>query len=411
VTAVPTECSPSGSGPADPSAFGRPETAPSGPGPLALAGLASLAGGVIHAAAIGVHAEHRAAARTFAVLALLQLGWGVLALVGRRRSLALLGLVVNGAALGGWVLAKTRGISFVDGLGEVEGIQWPDALAAAAAAAAALAAARVLLIGPAARRLPRPALGVVGVGFAAVSLVGMGLSGTHSHAGSEGHVHTGAGEAAAGESASADGHTHAVVATPYDPTKPIDLGGTAGVTPEEQARAENLIAVTLADLPRYADQATAIADGFHSIGDGFTGYEHLINWAYISDDHELDPDYPESLVYSTAGGKKTLVSAMFMLSPGTTLDDVPDLGGALTQWHIHDDLCFSDDPKAPQVAGVTSVGGECRAPLVKLKPVPMIHVWIVSNPCGPFAALEGTGAGQIKEGEERLCDSAHGHGA
>lgn len=38
----------------------------------------------------------------------------------------------------------------------------------------------------------------------------------------------------------------------------------------------------------------------------------------------------------------------------------------------------------------------------------MIHVWTVSHPCGPFAALEGVGAGQIHEGEERLCDHAHG---
>jgi hypothetical protein len=34
----------------------------------------------------------------------------------------------------------------------------------------------------------------------------------------------------------------------------------------------------------------------------------------------------------------------------------------------------------------------------------MIHVWIVGNECGPFASLEGVGAGQLNEGEERLCD-------
>ncbi len=38
----------------------------------------------------------------------------------------------------------------------------------------------------------------------------------------------------------------------------------------------------------------------------------------------------------------------------------------------------------------------------------MIHVWTVAHPCGPFAALEGIGAGQIKPGETRLCDHAHG---
>ncbi|HEX9259076.1 MAG TPA: hypothetical protein VF855_06015, partial [Acidimicrobiales bacterium] len=197
---------------------------------------------------------------------------------------------------------------------------------------------------------------------------------------------------------------------PYDPTKPIDLSGVAGVTPEQQAAAENVIAVTLADLPKFSDPAVAERAGFHSIGDGFTGYEHYINWSYIDDDHVLDPDFPESLVYRIEGGSKKLVSAMFMLPSGTTLDDVPELGGPLTQWHIHDNLCFTDDPVAPRVAGVTSNNGPCNPPLVRKTPVPMIHVWIVPHPCGPFAALEGAGAGQIKPGEERLCDTAHGSG-
>ena len=48
---------------------------------LAVSGLASLGAGAIHAAAIGVHAEHKPAAVTFVILAALQIGWGVLALV------------------------------------------------------------------------------------------------------------------------------------------------------------------------------------------------------------------------------------------------------------------------------------------------------------------------------------------
>ena len=38
----------------------------------------------------------------------------------------------------------------------------------------------------------------------------------------------------------------------------------------------------------------------------------------------------------------------------------------------------------------------------------MIHVWIQKHPCGPFAALEGVGAGQVKPGETAACDHAHG---
>ena len=38
----------------------------------------------------------------------------------------------------------------------------------------------------------------------------------------------------------------------------------------------------------------------------------------------------------------------------------------------------------------------------------MVHVWLENQACGPFAALEGIGGGQIAEGETVNCDHAHG---
>jgi hypothetical protein len=209
-------------------------------------------------------------------------------------------------------------------------------------------------------------------------------------------------------------HTHAAAVVPpkpYDPTQPIDLGGVAGVTPEQQAAAENLVALNVVRLPQWSDYKVAEAAGYHSIGDGLTGFEHFIKWDSINDDVALDPDHPESLVYSPQpDGSKKLVSAMYFLPDTVTLKDVPNIGGALMQWHIHDNLCFTDDPVAPLVRGVTDTAGNCRAPLIKFTPAPMIHVWITPNKCGPFAALEGIGAGQVADGQTRLCDTAHGSG-
>jgi hypothetical protein len=211
----------------------------------------------------------------------------------------------------------------------------------------------------------------------------------------DGHGSTAAGDVAASR--------------PYDPNLPIDLGGVEGVTPQQQAFAENLVGATVRDLPQWSDPAVAEAAGFRSIGDGLTGHEHYIQWDWIDDDVWLDPDFPESLVYEPQpDGTKKLVSAMFMLRTDTPLADVPDWGGTLMQWHIHDDLCFTDDPDAPQVGSVTTAAGTCSPPLVKFAPAPMIHVWIVPHACGPFAALEGVGAGQILDGEQRWCDTAHG---
>jgi hypothetical protein len=226
---------------------------------------------------------------------------------------------------------------------------------------------------------------------------------------------TGMGQAAVSEAERVDlchddhGHGEAPTPKPYDPTQPIDLSGFEGVTPEQQAAAENLIAITLIRLPQWADYRVAEAAGFHSIGDGATGHEHFINWDWINDDVWLNPDFPESLVFEPQpDGSRKLVSAMFMLPDTMALDEVPDIGGALMQWHIHDNLCFTLDPVAPRVAAVTGSGGPCPAGTVAFPPSPMIHVWITSHPCGPFAALEGVGAGQIAAGEERLCDHLHG---
>jgi hypothetical protein len=198
---------------------------------------------------------------------------------------------------------------------------------------------------------------------------------------------------------------------PYDPTKPIDLGGEPGVTPAEQARAEQLVRDTLRDLPRYASPATAYAAGYRTIEDGATGTEHFVKWAYINDGHILDSQYPESLVYQWRNGVETLVSAMYILPFGTRFADAPDVGGALTQWHVHSNLCLVDNPSDPLqkvIGGFIGPGETCPAGSTDAGTTPMLHVWIVANPCGPFAPLEGLEAGNPPPGQTPLCDRGHG---
>jgi hypothetical protein len=199
----------------------------------------------------------------------------------------------------------------------------------------------------------------------------------------------------------------ATTVKPFDPKQPIDLGGEPGVTHAEQMRAEKLLRTTLADIPKYHDPAAAQAAGYRSIGDAATGDEHYVKWSYVNDGHILDPKKPESLVYEWRNGKQSLVAAMYMLPFGSHFTDIPDVGGALTQWHVHKDLCLTNDPQQKVVAGLTSVDGACPPGTAKAGDTPMLHVWIVPNPCGPFAALEGIGAGQVPAGQTRLCDTAH----
>jgi hypothetical protein len=621
-----------------------------------LAGLASLGAGAIHAAAIGIHAEHATLARLFVAVAAAQLAAGLVMLVKGGRAAAAGTALVNAGAVAAWAVTRVRGISWIEGLEQSEAPQFADTACAALGAVAAAAAVVALVRGqtrPAAARLGVPAVAV-----GALTVVAMMYGGTHVHSHDDGHAtsaagaeHTHGDEAAAtdgeaaatdghahtddaaatGEAAATDGHAHtddaaatdghahpddtagvsaamwprpwdpsqpidfsgvpgvtrrqegraerlaartlevlpakfadvnalpalgfhyigddhfldpnypeslvyrvdgdqrelvsamyiaketslddpklvryggplmqwhvhlnlcwaindqgvptvvavtddhggtcptgsvnaggenpmvhvwvaphecgpfaaleghgagqadaaagqrtdqcgaghdhggqsgtgaAAAPVPYDPRKPIDLSGVEGVTPRQQAFAENLVATNVVRLPQWSDPAVAEAAGFRSIGDGGTGHEHYIQWDWINDDVWLDPDAPESLVYEPQpDGSKKLVSAMYMLPEDMGLDKVPNYGGQLMQWHIHNDLCFTDDPEAPQVAGLRSPNGTCQPPLVALAQSPMIHVWITPHPCGPFAALEGVGAGAIREGEERWCDHAHG---
>jgi hypothetical protein len=195
---------------------------------------------------------------------------------------------------------------------------------------------------------------------------------------------------------------------PFDPTKPIDLGGTPGVTPAEQHRAEQLLRATIVDLRKFPTPAQAIAAGYRSIGDSLTGDEHYVKWSDVDDGHILDPTRPESLVYENRNGTQQIAAAMYMLPFGSRFTDAPDVGGALTQWHVHEDLCLTDNATQKTLAGFVAVNGQCAPGSSKAGAMPMLHVWVVPNPCGPFAALEGVGAGQVPTGQTRLCDTAHG---
>jgi hypothetical protein len=421
-------------------------------GDLAIAAAASLGAGAIHAAAVGVHNEHAQAVRLFVAIAVFQLAWGALALTRNSRLIAAVGALGNAGLIGGWLLAKTSGISFIDGLETSEPAQFADTLAAVFAAVAVIGVLLATFSTIVRSRHTIATVALVAIGV--LTVPGMVRAGSHSHAGhdeaSAAHDHSTAAATdeaathdhstdaaaapadtahshgdeaaetgdivAAGDEAAAHDHGAPAVVPPkpYNPTQPIDLSGVEGVSLEQQAEAENLIAITLLRLPKFADVKVAESLGWQSIGDGLTGHEHYINWDLINDDDVLNPDMPESLVYeiNRETGDKTLVSAMFMYPESYTLDTVPSVGGELIQWHIHNNLCFTSDPEvsdeAPLVRGITNADGTCDAPLFKLGESPMIHVWITPHPCGPFAALEGAGAGQVKPGEEHACDHAHG---
>jgi len=367
----------------------------------------------MHLEASGVHGAF------FLTIAWLQLAFALAVTFRPSRLVYLVGAALNAGIIGVWLISRTVGIS-----GDIEPWGFADSVAAGLELVMVLGSLAVL-----AHVAPRLQYRTTtsGVAFGASALAVTALvsasmipslsehsAGGHNHGGTEAAhsetaahsdtSHTTHSDNSTGSSKAMAGMEHAV-AVAYDPNKPIDLGGTSGVSPKQQAEAENIVSATLLGLPQWADPNVALGKGFRSIGDGGTGTEHFINTEYMNDDTILDPNKPESLVWDVKDGKRTLAAAMYMTKPGTPLNEVPKMGGKLMQWHIHDNLCYTPEGK---VAALTDAQGNCPAGLIKPQNTPMIHVWIRTNKCGPFAALEGIGAGRIADGEARLCDMAHG---
>jgi hypothetical protein len=128
------------------------------------------------------------------------------------------------------------------------------------------------------------------------------------------------------------------------------------------------------------------AAGFESIGDAGTGFEHYVNWTFYNDGIEMDPNRIESVVLQKLPtGQWIAASAMYILNPGKTMSQVPEIAGSLTVWHDHQNLCW--DSTFRRLAGVL-VNGTCTGGTFAPTP-PMLHVWMTPQVCGPFTGTEG----------------------
>ena len=390
---------------------------------IVIAGLASIAAGAIHGGAIGLHAEHPQLARIFIVVTLAQLAWGLSALLRPQQWLLPVGVVINGAAVGGWIATRIVGISWIDGLEVRESPQLADSLCAGLGIVAATVALAALLVGE--RELPQVRLALPSFAILLLTLPAMwnGAAHVHSEGGMAHADDHGAAEAGHHDPATtpieqvvteipAGEPTFAAWPRPYDPDLPLDISNVANVSAEQESRAKALIELTQRELPTWADYQTALDGGWQSIGDGSTGFEHFIKRELIQDDKFLDPTAPEALVYKVEGAKRTLVSVMFIAKTGVTVDDpsLTDYAGGLIQWHSHDNLCWRNNAQGvPVIAGLTDGAGNCPPGSARAgSNNAMVHVWITPHLCGPFAALEGAGAGRSNVSDAERVDLCHG---
>lgn len=160
-------------------------------------------------------------------------------------------------------------------------------------------------------------------------------------------------------------------------------GGTAvPATPEQKAESDSLLTATRKAIGGYADEAAARAAGFRPIQRPTSRYVHYVNFAYLADTNVLDPNRPESLVYRSTADGPVLEAAMYILP--SVDSPIPDVGGLAQSWHRHDNLCFST--ATAMIVGVNDAG-PCPVGSVNQVTPPMLHVWTVDRPGGPFSGL------------------------
>jgi hypothetical protein len=165
-------------------------------------------------------------------------------------------------------------------------------------------------------------------------------------------------------------------------------------TPEQKAAAAQLYAETRAAILKYQDPKVAYAAGYRPGGPSNMPSTHWMNQGFVDAGYVMDPHRPQGLVYANSKHGPVLLGAMFQMKRIGEFG--PDRGGPLTAWHQHENICVT--PIGLEFSLMTPFA-TCPLGAIDVSVPPMLHVWIVDNPGGPFAV-------DIDEGVVKSIDRA-----
>jgi hypothetical protein len=156
-------------------------------------------------------------------------------------------------------------------------------------------------------------------------------------------------------------------------------GDPVVVTASELVAAAQLVDAVREGTARLSDVRAAEAEGYRPLPVGSRGtIVHFSHDSYYG--RILDPERPQQVVYQRqADGALALVGVLFLMPYGVP---GPPLGGPLTAWHAHDNVCA--DPTTFRPVGSTDAAGQCPAGAVRRTSPEMLHVWLADNPGGVF---------------------------
>jgi hypothetical protein len=151
-------------------------------------------------------------------------------------------------------------------------------------------------------------------------------------------------------------------------------------TQKQQDAASLLYRDTKAAIAPYADWHKAWAAGYRPGGPQNLPSSHWMNQHNVDAGYVMDPRHPQGLVYANSKHGPVLLGAMFQMQRIGQFG--PDPGGPLTAWHQHENICFT--PFGFEFSFMTPTA-TCPIGAIDISASPMLHVWIVDNPGGPFA--------------------------
>jgi hypothetical protein len=178
------------------------------------------------------------------------------------------------------------------------------------------------------------------------------------------------------------GHVHATVDD--GSSSAAHATGSCQPTSTQLGASARLIADTRRGLGQFVDLRDALRAGYAPYAPdqpASVAIKHYFNPAYVTDGRILDSARPEGLLYADTARGPVVVAAVYLMNrasePGRAV------GGCLTPWHKHDDLC-SSDPAKGMITGRHRPGGPCPSGQVPWAAPQMLHTWVIDIP-GPFA--------------------------
>ena len=119
-------------------------------------------------------------------------------------------------------------------------------------------------------------------------------------------------------------------------------------TPEDEARARDILQTLRSSMARYHDYRVALAKGMRIFLPGIPqDVYHFTDYAQTGQEYQgrFDISHPGSLLYTRdAAGDYTLVGAMYSAPPEATPDDLDAIVPlSVARWHVHTNICLPND--------------------------------------------------------------------